>query len=417
MQEPNRRRVVVTGMGAVTPIGIGLDAFWSGIKSGANGIKPITLVDPTRHQVRFAGEITEFEPTDYIEKREAKRMDRFVQFACVASDEALAHSGFPINEETRDRIGVIIGVGVGGLATWENEHERFMNGGPDRVSPFLIPMMIVNMASGHVSIRTGARGPNTCVVSACTSSIQAIGVAFDQVRRGDADAMLAGGAEAPISNCGVAGFANMRALSRRNDDYKTASRPFDKDRDGFVMGEGAATLVLEELEHARARGATIYGEILGHGWAGEAYHMTGMREDGTGYVKCMELALKNAGVDASEVGYINAHGTSTPINDPVETLAIKDVFGERAYQIPVSSSKSQFGHVLGGTGALETVACVKALQEQILPPTINQFTRDPECDLDYVPNEARVGSFDIALNNATGFGGHYAALVLKRWSE
>ncbi len=412
-----KRRVVITGMGAVTSIGIGLDAFWQGILESKNGVKPITLVDPTPHSVRFAGEISEFDATNYIEKREAKRMDRFVQFSVVASEEAVADSKLVIDDSNHDRVGVIIGVGVGGLQTWEVEHAKFMKGGPDRVSPFLIPMMITNMASGHVSIRTGARGPNTCVVSACTSSMQAIGVAYDIIVRDEADAMLAGGSESPISNCGIAGFANMRALSKRNDDYLTASRPFDKDRDGFVMGEGAATLILEEYEHAKARGAKIYAEVLGHGWAGEAYHMTNMREDGTGYVKCMELALKHAGVDKSEVGYVNAHGTSTPTNDPIETRAIKTVFGERAYQIPVSSNKSQIGHVLGGTGAIETVATVKALQEQILPPTINHFTPDAECDLDYVPNVARKHTFDVAVNNATGFGGHYAAVVLKRWTE
>ena len=410
-----KRRVVVTGMGAVTAIGIGVDAFWRGVLSGKSGIKPITLIDPARHSVRFAGEISEFDAKAMIGK-EAKRMDRFTQFAVVASEEAVADAKLEITEENADRIGVIIGVGVGGLQTWENEHTKFMQGGPDRVSPFLIPMMIVNMAAGHVSIRTGARGPNTATVSACTSSAHALGVAYDFIARGDADAMIAGGSEAPISNCGVAGFANMRALSRRNDDYETASRPFDRDRDGFVMGEGGGSLILEELEHAKARGAHIYAEFLGHGWAGEAYHMTGMREDGSGYTRCMELAIKNAGIAREDVDYINAHGTSTPTNDPVETLAIKNVFGERAYKIPVSSTKSQIGHVLGGTSAIETIACVKAMETQILPPTINQFNRDPDCDLDYVPNEARPGQIEVVVNNATGFGGHYAALVLRRWT-
>lgn len=415
MENLSKRRVVVTGMGAVTPIGIGLEAFWNGIKTSKNGIKPVTLIDTSDHIVKFAGEIPEFNATDYIDKKEAKRMDRFTQFACVASDEALADSGFQITNDNRERVGVLIGVGVGGLATWEQEYAKYLAHGPDRISPFLIPMMIVNMASGHVSIRTGARGPNTCIVSACTSSVQALGIAYDFIARGDADAMLAGGSEAPISHCGLAGFGNMRALSRRNDDYEHASRPFDKDRDGFVMGEGAATLMLEELEHAKARGAHIYGEILGHGWAGEAYHMTNMREDASGYVGCMSKALLKAGVDKSQVGYINAHGTSTPTNDPIETKGIKQLFGERAYEIPVSSNKSQCGHVLGGTGAIETVATIKALEEQILPPTINHFEPDPACDLDYVPNEARPHTFDVAINNANGFGGHYAAMVLGRW--
>ena len=411
----NKRRVVVTGMGAVTAIGIGVDAFWDGVVNGRNGVKPITLIDTTEHSVKFAGEVSDFSPLDTIDKREAKRMDRFTQFAVVASEEALCHSGLQITEANADRVGVIIGVGVGGLATWENEHSRFMTGGPGRVSPLLIPMMIPNMAAGHVSIRTGARGPNTATVSACTSSAHALGLAYDFIADGRADAMIAGGSEAPITDMGVAGFANMRALSRRNDDPATASRPFDSGRDGFVIGEGGGTLILEELEHALARGATIYGEMLGHGWAGEAYHMTGMREDGSGYTRCMELALANAGVERDAVDYINAHGTSTPTNDPVETLAIKNVFGERAYQIPVSSTKSQIGHALGGTSAIETIACVKAMETQILPPTINQFHHDADCDLDYVPNQAREGKIDVVVNNATGFGGHYAALVLKRW--
>ncbi len=410
-------RVVVTGLGAVTPIGLTAPTFWNGVVEGKNGVKPITLVDREPHKVRFAGEISEFDPHNYIDKREAKRMDRFVQFACVASDEALADAGLQIGEENRDNIGVIIGCGVGGLSTWETEHAKFIKSGPDRVSPFLIPMMIVNMAAGHVSIRTGARGPNTSVVSACTSSAHAIGLAFDFVRSGEAVAMIAGGTEAPISNCGLAGFGNMHALSRRNDDYQTASRPFDKDRDGFVMGEGAGTLILESLTSAKARGAKIYAEMLGHGWAGDAYHMTGMREDGSGYSKAIELALKKSGVSRDDVDYVNAHGTSTPTNDPVETRALKDVFGERVYKIPVSSTKSQIGHLLGGGSAVESIACIKALQEGVLPPTINHFTPDPECDLDYVPNASRRADISVALNNATGFGGHYAALIFKKWSE
>lgn len=410
-------RVVVTGLGAVTPIGIGASAFWNGVVEARNGIKPITLIDTTAHIVKFAGEVSEFDPHRYIEKREAKRMDRFVQFSIVASDEALANSGLQITDENRDRVGVIIGCGVGGLSTWETEYTKFMKGGPDRISPFLIPMMIVNMAAGHVSIRTGARGPNTSVVSACTSSAQAIGVAFDFIQRGEADAMLAGGTEAPISNCGVAGFGNMRALSRRNDDYKTASRPFDKDRDGFVMGEGAGTLLLESLTSAKARGAHIYAEMLSHGWAGDAYHMTGMREDGSGYSKAINNAIKKSGISADEIDYVNAHGTSTPTNDPVETRALKDVLGERAYQVPVSSTKSQIGHLLGGGSAVESIACIKALEEGILPPTINQFELDSECDLDYVPNASRRADINVALNNATGFGGHYAAILFRKWSE
>jgi 3-oxoacyl-[acyl-carrier-protein] synthase II len=405
-------------MGAVTSIGIGVDAFWEGVKSAKNGIKPITLIDTTRHSVKFGGEITEFDPHLNIEKKEAKRMDRFVQLSVVASDEAVANSGLEITEENADRIGVIIGCGVGGLATWEKEYENFVRTGPDRMSPFLIPMMIVNMASGHVSIRTGARGPTTCVVSACTTSAQSLGIAFDMIRRGDADAIITGGTEAPISNCGVAGFANMRALSRRNEGFETASRPFDKDRDGFVIGEGAGTIILESLEHAQKRGAKILGEMLGQGMTSDAYHMTNMREDGSGYTKAMELALKDAGIDRERVGYISAHGTSTPTNDPIESKAVKQVFGEHAFKLAMSSTKSQIGHLLGGTSVVESIATIKALQDGILPPTINHFEPDPECDLDYVPNASRkVEQLDCAMKIATGFGGHYAALVFKRWSE
>lgn len=413
-----KHRVVITGMGAATPIGVGVDAFWEGVKTAKNGIKPITLIDVSRHTVKFGGEISDFDPHTNIEKREAKRMDRFVQFSVVASDEAVADSGLQITEENADRVGVIIGCGVGGLNTWEREYETFIKSGPDRVSPFLIPMMIVNMASGHVSIRTGARGPSTCVVSACTSSAHAIGVAFDMIRRGDADAIIAGGTEAPISNCGMAGFGNMRALSRRNDGFETASRPFDKDRDGFVIGEGAGTLVMESLESAQKRGAKIYAEMLGQGMTSDAYHMTNMREDASGYSKSIELALKDGGVDRELIGYISAHGTSTPTNDPIETKAVKDVFGAHAYKLAMSSTKSQIGHLLGGTSVVETIALIKALQDQILPPTINHFEPDADCDLDYVPNSSRpTQGLEYAMKIATGFGGHYAALLFKRWAE
>lgn len=411
------QRVVVTGLGAVTPIGIGLSQFWDGVVAAKNGVKLIQQVDTTRHIVKFGGEVQDFVPTDFIEKREAKRMDRFVQFAVVASDEAVADSGLQITEENWDRVGVIIGVGVGGLTTWEKEYTTFLESGPDRVSPFLIPMMITNMASGHVSIRSGARGPSTCLVSACTSSAHALGIAFDMIRRGDADAMITGGAEAPISNCGLAGFGNMRALSRRNDGFETASRPFDKDRDGFVIGEGAGTLILESLESAQARGAKIYGEMLGHGMTGDAYHMTNMREDGSGYIKAMKIALKEGGVEPEQVGYINAHGTSTPTNDPIESLAAKAVLGDHAHKVPMSSTKSQIGHLLGGTSAVEAIATILALKHQILPPTINHFEPDEQCDLDYVPNASRPAEgLEYALSNATGFGGHYSSLLFKRWN-
>ncbi|HEX8550418.1 MAG TPA: beta-ketoacyl-ACP synthase II [Abditibacteriaceae bacterium] len=410
-------RVVITGMGAVTPLGTGVAKFWDGVKNARNGIKLITRVDTTRHIVKFAGEVDDFKVEEFVDKKEAKRMDRFVQLSMGASLEAMQDSGYKVDDSNAQRVGVIIGCGVGGLETWEKEYAKFMEFGPDRVSPFLIPMMITNMASGHVSIHTGARGPNTTLVSACSSSAHSIGAAFDIIRRGEADVMIAGGTEAPISNSGLAGFGNMRALSRNNEDYLHASRPFDLNRDGFVMGEGAGTIILESLTSAQARGAKIYGEMLSHGMNGDSYHMTNMPEDGRGIGGSMKLALDNAGLTLEDVGYVNAHGTSTPTNDKVETTAMKVVFGDRAPNVPISSTKSQIGHLLGGGSAVEFIATVLALKEQILPPTINYQTPDPECDLDYVPNAARPASFDVALCNSSGFGGHNATLVARRWTE
>jgi 3-oxoacyl-[acyl-carrier-protein] synthase II len=404
-------------MGAVTPLGTGTQKFWDGVVSGGNGIKLIQRIDTSKHLVKFAGEVDDFNVEDFVERREARRMDRFVHFSMGASLEAVKHSGLVIDESNRDRVGVIIGCGVGGLETWEKEYTTFLEKGADRVSPFLIPMMITNMASGHVSIHTGARGPNTTLVSACSSSAHGIGAAFDIIRRGDADVMIAGGTEAPISNSGLAGFANMRALSRNNEDYLHASCPFDIKRDGFVMGEGAGTLIMESLSSAKARGATIYAEMISHGFTGDAYHMTNMPEDGRGLGNAMALALKHAGVAPEEVQYINAHGTSTPTNDRTETAAVKAVFGEHAKKMGISSTKSQIGHLLGGGSAVEFIATVLGLHHQIMPPTINYRNPDPECDLDYVTEGARKAEIEVALCNSSGFGGHNATLAARRWHE
>lgn len=409
-------RVVVTGLGAVTPLGNTVSEFWDGVKKGASGVAPLTLFDPSEHSTKFGAEVKDFDPAVLIDRKESRRMDRFTQFAVVAADEAARDSGLEINEENRDRIGVILGCGVGGLATWEREFTTLLEDGPSRVSPFLIPMMIPNIASGHVSIRLGARGPNTCLVAACASSAHALGVAYDSIRSGEADAIFSGGTEAPITRSGLAGFGNMRALSRRNDDPNHASRPFDKDRDGFVIGEGAGVILLESLESAQARGAKIYAEMVGYGITGDAYHITGMPDDGFGIGRAMSMALKSAGVEPQDVQYINAHGTSTPTNDRTETVAIKNVFGDHAYKMGVSSTKSQIGHLLGGGSAVEFIATVLGLQEQIMPPTINYETPDPDCDLDYVTDGARSANIEIALSNSAGFGGHNASLAARRWN-
>jgi beta-ketoacyl-acyl-carrier-protein synthase II len=410
-------RVVITGLGSVTPLGVGTEKFWHGIKTGANGIGPITQIDPTPHTTKFAGQVPGFQVEDFLDRKEAKRMDRFVHFAIAASKEAVQDSNLIVDSDNRDRVGVVIGCGIGGLTTWEREYRTMMEKGPDRVSPFLIPMMIANMASGHVSIQTGARGPNTTTVSACASSGHAIGLAFDLIRRGEADVMIAGGTEAPLCDSALAGFGNMRALSRRNDDPAHASRPFDKERDGFVMGEGAGTLVIESLSSAKARGAKIYAEMLSYGNNGDAYHITGMPEDGSGIGTAMRLALKHAELEPEQVQYINAHGTSTPVNDKTETMAVKSVFGEHAYKLAMSSTKSQIGHLLGAGSAVEFIATVLGLHHQIMPPTINYQVPDPDCDLDYVTDGAREANIEIALCNSSGFGGHNTSLAVRRWAE
>ena len=410
-------RVVVTGLGAMTPLGVGVDQFWEGVCTAANGIGPLTLIDTSKHTTRFGGEVKGFNPEDYVDRKEARRMDRFVQLAIAASDEAVQNARLNIDEEMRDRIGVIVGCGVGGLTTWEREYRVLLEKGPDRVSPFLIPMMISNMASGHVSIRHNVRGPNTSTVSACTSSAHSLGLAYDLLRRGEADVMITGGTEAPICDSALAGFGNMRALSRRNDDPAHASRPFDKERDGFVMGEGAGMIILESLSYARARGATIYAEMIGYGMSGDAYHITNMPEDGSGIGSAMKLALCHAGVQPEDVQYINAHGTSTPTNDRTESAAIRSVFGEHAYKMGVSSTKSQVGHLLGAGSAVEFIATALGLYHQIMPSTINHQVPDPECDLDYVTEGARPARMEVALSNSAGFGGHNVSLALRRWAE
>jgi len=409
------RRVVVTGMGAITPLGLDVASFWEGLKSGQNGVALITSFDPTGQPVRFAAEVKRFSPENYLERKEARRMDRFTQFAIAATKEALAHSGLQITDENRTRIGTLIASGIGGLQTLEEQHRVFLERGPDRVSPFLIPMMIANMASGQVAIQFGLQGPCTAVVTACAAGTNAIGDAWEIIRRGDADVMIAGGTEAAITPLALASFANARALSIRNDDPEHASRPFDAERDGFVMGEGAGVLVLEELEHALQRGAPILAEITGYAMTADAYHITAPDPEGDGARRVMELAMRKAGVAPDEVDYINAHGTSTPANDRLETLAIKRAFGKHAYRLAISSTKSMTGHLLGAAGAVEAIATVLAIQHQTAPPTINYQVPDPECDLDYVPNTARPMKIDIALSNSFGFGGHNATLVFKRW--
>ena len=408
------RRVVITGLGAVTPIGNTVSSYWAGLKSGANGVAPITLFDASRHACRFAAEVKEFDPSGVLDPKETKRWDRFCQFGVVAAKEALAHSGLEITDANRQRIGVIIGSGVGGLLTMETQAHVLEGKGPGRVSPFTVPMMIPNMATGLAAIALGAQGPSSAVATACAAGSNAIGDAFRLLQLGHADAMVCGGAESAITPLGVAGFASAKALSFRNDDPATASRPFDAERDGFVIGEGAGVLVLETLEHAQARGAEILGEIVGYAMTCDAHHITSPIPGGLGGARAMSLAIADAGLSPDEVDYVNAHGTSTPANDSNETSAIKTALGERAQQIPVSSTKSMTGHLLGGSGGIEAVAAVLALEHGVIPPTINHQNPDPACDLDVVPNQAREQIISVALSNSFGFGGHNVCLAFRR---
>jgi len=408
-------RVVVTGMGAITPLGINLAETWTCIVAGRSGIASIGAFDTTGFDSRIAGEIKNFDPGAHLSFKEAKRLDRFSQLALIAAKEALEDSGLVINEENSEHVGVIMGSGVGGMITLAEQIEVLRTKGPHRVSPFLIPMYLTDIAAGHIAIATGARGPNYAVVSACATSGHAIGEAMEIIKRGDAKAIIAGGSEAGILPIGVAGFAAMKALSTRNDDPDHASRPFDKERDGFVIAEGGGAVVLEAESFAKERGARIYAELLGYGATDDAYHITAPAEGGEGAVRAMRIAMKKAGIGPSDIDYVNAHGTSTPINDRLETMALKEVFREGVRSLPISSTKSMTGHMLGAAGAVEAIFCVKAIEHSVLPPTINYEFPDPECDLDYVPNEARQQTVETALTNSLGFGGHNVSLVIRRY--
>jgi 3-oxoacyl-[acyl-carrier-protein] synthase II len=410
-----RKRVVVTGVGAITPIGNTQLEYWSGLLSGRNGIGNITHFDASHHDCRIAGEVKNFDPQDYMERKEAKRMDRFAQFGVSAAKQALADAKLVINDLNAEQIGVMIGSGIGGLKVLEDQQTIYLNRGPDRCSPFMIPMMIANMASGLTAIQIGAKGPNSCPVTACAAGSNAIGDAFRLVQNGYAQAMICGGTEAAITPLSIAGFSACKALSLRNDDPTHASRPFDKDRDGFVMGEGSGILVLEELQHALARGARIYAEIVGYGMTCDAHHITSPPPGHEGAARAMRMALKDASISPEMVSYINAHGTSTPANDSAETTAMKTVFGEHASKLAVSSTKSMTGHLLGGSGGIEGVAAALSVANDRVPPTINHVQADDDCDLDYVPNVSRELKVEVALSNSFGFGGHNVALVFKKY--
>jgi 3-oxoacyl-[acyl-carrier-protein] synthase II len=411
---PNRR-VVVTGVGLVSPVGIGTEETWRALLAGRPGAAPITLFDASRHSTRFACEVKGFDPLQWIEKKDLKKVDRFIQFAIEAADLALEDAGYGVPREEAGRVGVFIGSGIGGFATIEREHEALLRGGPRKVSPFFIPAAIINLAAGWVSIRTGAKGPNSATATACTSGAHAVGDSFRLIQRGDAEVMIAGGAEAAITPLGVGGFCAMRALSTRNDAPEKASRPFDRDRDGFVMGEGAGIVLLEELEHARRRGAKVYAEVVGYGMSSDAYHISAPCEDGDGAVRVMRATLQDAGVAPDVVDYVNVHGTSTPRGDVVETIATKTVFGEHARRVALSSTKSMTGHLLGASGGLEAGIVALAIRDQVLPPTINHESPDPECDLDCVPNAARKAEVRYAISNSFGFGGTNGALLFERF--
>ena len=412
----NDKRVVITGMGAVTPVGNDVASYWDAIIAGRSGVTRITRFDPSSYASQIAGEVKDFDPTSCITPKDARRMDRFVQFAIVAADEAGKSAGLDMASEDPDSVGVLIGSGIGGLIIIEQQHTILLEKGPAKVSPFLIPMLITNMASGQVSIRLGAKGPNLCIATACATATHAIGEAARIIASGDADVMIAGGTESATTPLGLAGFCALKALSTRNDAPERASRPFDAERDGFIMSEGAGIVVLEELEHARKRGARILCELVGYGLTGDAHHMTAPAPGGAGAAQCMRRALASAALNPEDIDYINAHGTSTRLNDKFETAAIKDVFGDRAGKIAISSTKSMIGHLLGAAGGVELIAAVLALEKGIVPPTINYENPDPECDLDYVPNAARELQVNAALSNSFGFGGHNATLLIKKFA-
>ena len=411
------RRVVVTGVGLVCGLGIGTEEVWRNILAAKSGIGPITHFDPAGFDCRIAGEVKGFEPLNWLEKKELKKTGRFIQLALAAADFAMQQAALTVTPEIADSSGVYIGSGIGGFDVIEREHSKYLAGGPGKISPFFIPATIVNLASGHVSIRYGAKGPNSATATACSASAHAIGDAFKIIQRGAADIMITGGTEAAITPMSVGGFAAMRALTTRNDDPEHASRPFDADRDGFIVGEGAGVVILEALEVAQKRGANILAEIVGYGMSGDAYHITQPAEGGDGGYRVSNAALKDAGITADDVSYVNAHGTSTPIGDAIETAALKRVFGDRAKKVPISSTKSMTGHLLGGAGGLEAGISILALRDQIMPPTANYEKPDPACDLDYIPNVARKAEVTYALSNSFGFGGTNASLIFKRWTE
>lgn len=412
-----RKRVVITGLGAITPLGADVESTWNAVVRGQSGIDRIMQFDPSDHSTRFAGEVKNFDPTEKFGRKDARRMSRYVQFAATATEEALGDANLAITDSNRDRVGIVIGTGIGGITTGLAEAEVLRERGPSRISPFMVPMMLPDTAAGQMAIMFGARGPNLCVSTACATGTNAIGEATEIIRRGAADVMLAGGAEAVINPLVMAGFANMGALSKRNDDPRGASRPFDRDRDGFVASEGAAILVLESEETARARGAVIYAEVLGYALTNDAYHISAPAENGAGAAACMALALRDGGLQPGDIDYLNAHGTSTPLNDKSETAAVKTAFGEAAYDTPISSTKSMHGHLLGAAGALEGVICVQTLRHGVIPPTINYETPDPECDLDYVPNTPREQAVRVVMSNSFGFGGHNACLILGKYTN
>ena len=412
------RRVVITGMGVISPVGVGLNRYWDNLKSGYSGIVPVTKFDTSDCPVKIGGEVpSDFNPEDFLDKKEIKRLDNFSIYALIAAEEAIRHAGLEEGIPDMDRFGVVVGSGVGGLLTMEEQNKRLLNRGFRGVSPLFIPMYLLDIAAGHISMKWGLKGPNYAVVSACATGSTAIGDALRHIQYGDADIFIAGGTEACITPIAYAGFANMRALSRRNDEPEKASRPFDSDRDGFVMGEGAGLLVLEELEHAHNRGAKIHAELIGYGATADAYHITAPAPGGEGAMRAMKRAVKDGGVEPEDVDYINAHGTSTPFNDKNESLAIKTLFGEHAYKLNVSSTKSMTGHLLGAAGGIEAIAAIMAIKKNVIPPTINYDTPDPECDLNYTPNSAVDKSVSIAMSNTFGFGGHNAVLLFKEWSN
>ncbi|MBN9502189.1 MAG: beta-ketoacyl-[acyl-carrier-protein] synthase II [Armatimonadetes bacterium 55-13] len=407
-------RVVITGVGAVTPLGTGVAKFWPRLLAGESAVERITLLDPSEYTTQIAAEVKDFVAEDWLDKKEARRIDRFIAFAVAAAAMAMQDSEIKVDDDLRNEFGVMIGSGIGGLTYLGEQHRRQIEGGPSKVSPFLVPYMIPDMASGYVSILNGLKGPNTCVVTACSTGANAIGDAYHIIKRGDAICMLAGGTEAPINELGLGGFCAARAMTTRNDDPAHASRPFDKDRDGFVIGEGSAVFVLEDYDHAIARGAKIYGEVIGYGMTGDAYHITQPDPNADGAYRAVKMALRTAGKSPEDIGYVNAHGTSTYYNDKGETMAIKRAFGDHAYNVPVSSTKSMIGHTLGAAGAIEALICLLAMRDSKLPPTINYETPDPECDLDYIPNVARDKEVNISMSNSYGFGGHNVSLILKK---